>query len=517
MHEIISNSIKDTSFQQLTVLVVDSIDNMRVTVAKMLHAMCFGEVLQASNGADALNLIKKQHIDLVITELKLPKLDGIELLKAIRADESSALIPVVFMSAVIEQQEVIAAIKHGASEYVVKPFSGKILAERLVRALEKPVKKFRSKQQSTIKDKPTEETAEPIHILVVDDVADNIQVISEILRKDYKIKAAISGEKALAICNAQVQPDLVLLDIMMPTMDGLEVCRRLKENPNTQHIAIIFLSALDQNKDVITGLELGAVDYITKPVNPLVVKARIAAHTHTLLSTRMMRNQIDTFIENQRLRDEFERIMQNDLKHPLNEMVKTLELLERYHKDADKVKSSTAAIKQSTTSLSHMIDNMLTLSQLEDGSYHLCPVPLNLLRLVTAVLDNYRLSANDKHLEIQNEIAPSTQIKAEELLTMSLLSNLIQNAIDAAPRGSAINLSATRNGMYMLINIHNHGAVAEEVVNCFFDKYVSYGKRNAAGIGTYAAKLMTEVQNGSISFDTHIEHGTTLSVSLPCD
>ncbi len=517
MHEIISNSIKDTSFQKLTVLVVDAIDNMRVTVAKMLHAMCFGEVLQASNGIDALNIVKKQQIDLIITELKLPKLDGVELLKAIRNDENTASIPVVFMSAVIEQQEVITAIKHGASEYVVKPFSGKILAQRLIRALEKPVKKLSSKQQPTSSNTTDDKTPDPIHILVVDDVADNIQVISEILRKDYKIKAAISGEKALAICEADVQPDLVLLDIMMPNMDGLEVCRRLKENPNTQHITIIFLTALDQNKDVIAGLELGAVDYITKPVNPMVVKARLAAHTNTILSTRMMRNQIDTLIENERLRDEFDRITQNDLKHPLNEMIKSLELLERYNKDADKVKSTAAAIKLSTTNLSYMIDNMLTLSQLEDGSYHLCPVPLNLLRLITAVLDNYRFSANEKHLEIQNEISATAQIKAEELLTMSLLSNLIQNAIDAAPRGSAINLSATRNGMNTVINIHNHGSVADEVVHCFFDKYVSHGKKNAAGIGTYAAKLMTEVQNGSISFDTHVEQGTTLSVSLPCE
>jgi putative two-component system response regulator len=118
-------------------------------------------------------------------------------------------------------------------------------------------------------------------ILVVDDTPDNIDVLSGVLRSDFKVKAALNGERALKIASADPKPDMILLDIMMPVMDGYEVCRRLKENPATSKIPVIFVTAKDQGEDEKMGLELGAVDYITKPINPSIVKARV--HTQLAL------------------------------------------------------------------------------------------------------------------------------------------------------------------------------------------------------------------------------------------
>ena len=115
-------------------------------------------------------------------------------------------------------------------------------------------------------------------ILVVDDTPENILLLSELLKADYKIKAANSGNKALMIANKLPHPDLILLDIVMPEMDGYDVCRQLKENPATSKIPVIFITAKNQNEDEKKGLELGAVDYIVKPVNPSIVKARISTH-----------------------------------------------------------------------------------------------------------------------------------------------------------------------------------------------------------------------------------------------
>lgn len=111
-------------------------------------------------------------------------------------------------------------------------------------------------------------------ILIVDDTIENIDIIDNILKNDYNIKFAISGKMCIEIAR-RFQPDLILLDIMMPEMDGFETCRILKEDPITQHIPIIFVTIKDQDFDEAKGFEYGAVDYITKPISPIVVKARV--------------------------------------------------------------------------------------------------------------------------------------------------------------------------------------------------------------------------------------------------
>ncbi len=118
-------------------------------------------------------------------------------------------------------------------------------------------------------------------ILVVDDTPDNIDVLGGILSSEYEIKAALNGEKALQIARKEPKPDMILLDIMMPGLDGYEVCQLLKADPGTSDIPVIFITAKSETVDEQKGLEMGAVDYITKPVSPPIVKARV--HTHLAL------------------------------------------------------------------------------------------------------------------------------------------------------------------------------------------------------------------------------------------
>lgn len=119
-------------------------------------------------------------------------------------------------------------------------------------------------------DKPT--------ILVVDDTPDNLTLVSNLLKKDYRVRVAINGEKALKIAFSEAPPDLILLDVMMPGMDGYEVCQHLRDNPLTAHIPIIFLTAKSEVEDERKGLSLGASDYITKPISPPILEARVKTH-----------------------------------------------------------------------------------------------------------------------------------------------------------------------------------------------------------------------------------------------
>ena len=137
-------------------------------------------------------------------------------------------------------------------------------------------------------DKPT--------VLVVDDTAENLTLMSFLLKDLYKVKVANSGEKALRIAQHQPQPDLILLDIMMPEMDGYEVCRRLRQEATTRDIPIIFLTAKASVEDEEFGLKLGAVDYITKPISPPVVLARVKTHLNLKASADFLRSKSD-FLE----------------------------------------------------------------------------------------------------------------------------------------------------------------------------------------------------------------------------
>jgi len=124
-------------------------------------------------------------------------------------------------------------------------------------------------------------------ILIVDDTPTNIQVLAENLRADYRLKVATSGQAALDIVRS-AKPDLILLDVMMAGMDGYEVCRRLKANPDTQGIPVIFVTARNDAQDEEQGLKLGAMDYIAKPFHPAIVKARVQNHINLKMKTDLL-------------------------------------------------------------------------------------------------------------------------------------------------------------------------------------------------------------------------------------
>jgi len=128
-------------------------------------------------------------------------------------------------------------------------------------------------------------------VLVVDDTPENIDLLDNVLNQDYNVKAALNGEKALKIAGSENPPDIILLDIMMPGMDGYQVCRRLKSGPKTQDIPIIFVTSMSEVEDETRGLEVGAVDYITKPISPTIVKARVKNHLELKKAREYLKNQ----------------------------------------------------------------------------------------------------------------------------------------------------------------------------------------------------------------------------------
>jgi CheY-like chemotaxis protein len=151
-------------------------------------------------------------------------------------------------------------------------------------------------------------------ILVVDDTPDNLTFISGLLKDDYRVKVANNGQKAITIARSNDPPDLIMLDIMMPGMDGYDVCRMLKADPQSPDIPIIFLTAKAEIEDERQGLELGAVDYITKPVSPPILMARVKTQL-------TLKESYDNLRELLQFREDMVNMIVHDLRNPISNIL----------------------------------------------------------------------------------------------------------------------------------------------------------------------------------------------------
>ena len=170
-------------------------------------------------------------------------------------------------------------------------------------------------------------------VLIVDDRPENIRVLDVILRPHYEVKAALDGEKALAIARSTDPPDLILLDIAMPVMDGYEVCRVLKEDAGTADIPVIFVTGKSGVEDERKGFDIGAVDYIIKPITPTLVLARVKTHLKLQTQNIQLLDNYKRLRELEDVRDSLVHMIIHDLRSPLMAVLGYLEMLESYEKD----------------------------------------------------------------------------------------------------------------------------------------------------------------------------------------
>jgi len=289
------------------ILIVDDIESMRLLLKSTLKAAGYQFFHYAEDGVEALSVCRDNAIDLIITNWEMPKMDGLELLKNIRVMDKTKHIPVLMLSTETDEWKVLQAIDSGVNDFLVKPFIVKALYKKVEMIFSGKLpflknglpKNEKGEILSAYKPKPVEKAK----VLVVDDLASNIDVIVGILKGTYKIRVATNGKKALELAAAEFPPDLILLDIMMPEMDGIEVCNLLKSNPQTMDIPVIFLTANDDTQTAVEGFKVGAVDYITKPVVPDLLKARINNHLDLKKARDGMKNQAYTLMDNARLHD----------------------------------------------------------------------------------------------------------------------------------------------------------------------------------------------------------------------
>lgn len=203
------------------ILIVDAIESMRSLLITTLKSKGYNNFFFAENGVEALSVCRDEIIDLILTNWDMPKMDGLELLKNIRAMDRTQHIPLLMITTETDENKVVQAIHSGVNDFIVKPFTPKLLHQKLelVFSGKLPFIKNRIKKKEDIsKAASTDNKAEKAKILVVDDLPSNIDVIVGILKGTYQIRIATNGKKALEISASTPPPDLILLDIMMPEL-----------------------------------------------------------------------------------------------------------------------------------------------------------------------------------------------------------------------------------------------------------------------------------------------------------
>ncbi|MBU2551946.1 MAG: response regulator [Proteobacteria bacterium] len=357
-------------------------------------------------------------------------------------------------------------------------------------------------------------------ILVVDDTEANLDLLVETLGDDYEVSVAMDGASALEAIEED-PPDLILLDIMMPGIDGYEVCRRLKDNEATRDIPVLFVTAMSDVRDETRGLELGAVDYITKPISPPIVKARVKNHLELKLAREDLKQQNEVLRENVRLQEEVERIARHDLKTPLNAVLTVPAMLAGDPNLTPEQVDMLNMLEESGYRMLEIINSSMDLLKIEKGSYQLKPVPVDVLKLVHQIRGETRdmFRAKGLTLEVTLDGRPvketdSLRLAGEEMLYYSMLANLIKNAVEASPPGAAVGISF-ESGRRTIIHIHNQGEVPLEIRDRFFEKYATSGKEGGTGLGTYSARLIARTLGGTIDFSSSRQAGTTLTLNLP--
>ncbi|HXJ61711.1 MAG TPA: hybrid sensor histidine kinase/response regulator [Verrucomicrobiae bacterium] len=353
-------------------------------------------------------------------------------------------------------------------------------------------------------------------ILVVDDQLSNIQIVGSVLGKlGHEIIPACDGPSALKRL-ALRPPDLILLDLLMPGMDGYEVCRHLRENPTWRDIPVIFLSAADDKDFIVRALEAGGVDYLIKPFN----HAELVSRVRTQLALKSARDRLRRLAED---KDELLGILAHDLKGHLGGMHVSAQLLcESVGEKVDgRSRQLADNILHSSGQLLGFVKEFLA-NAAADHSAVLKPARLNLGEIASAAARQYQESARRKQIEIRTDLqVEHPVVLADSTALNQVLDNLISNALKFSPPGKCIQLSLRTEPTHVECTIQDQGpGFTAEDQKRMFRRYGRLSARPTSGepstgLGLSIVRKLVEAMNGEVRCESRPGAGAAFTVRLP--
>ncbi len=380
-------------------------------------------------------------------------------------------------------------------------------------------------------------------ILIVDDSPINLQVLMTILQDDYAIIAATSGEKALTLARKQPMPDLIILDVMMPDMDGYEVCTQLKVDERTQTIPVIFVTSLSEVGNETKGFELGAVDYLTRPISPPVLKARIKSHLMLQSLHQELQQKNDALATATRVKDDFLANMSHELRTPLNAILGLSEVLQDgvYGALTEEQQHAIATMETSGQHLLELINDILDLSKISAGKLELQTAATSVSTLCNASLLFVKQQAFEKRIQLTYDLpAGLGSILVDERRIRQVLINLLSNAVKFTPEGGEVSLRVavgrgdtwrgnvqepeqlvTQPGQLILLQVTDSGiGIAPHDMSRLFQPFTQIDSQlnrnqSGTGLGLAMVKQITEMHGGSVAVESQLGQGSCFTVALP--
>ncbi|MEI2583989.1 hybrid sensor histidine kinase/response regulator [Scytonema sp. PRP1] len=373
-------------------------------------------------------------------------------------------------------------------------------------------------------------------VWVVDDEPNGFEVIELLLRREgYHLNYFSSGKEALNRLDTS-RPDVILLDVMMPEMDGIETCSRIKANPNWKPIPIIIVTALDSKEDLARALESGADDFLTKPVNGLELRARVR-------SMLRIKQQYDALQATINLRHDLSKLVVEDLRQPMSTMLLGSHLLLQSNlepKDRERAEMVHAAGLE----VDAIINGLLRLAKMESGKLLLNRVEVDLNELAEVVLANFqaiaqttapqaamlpegtaqRAIANFKQIQLKSELPKQRRwISIDANLFHRLLDNLLTNAIESSPSGSNITFhinypNATESPRQAVISVIDEGiGISKHLQQSILDQYEPGSLISGAsqiGLRLTFCKMVAEAHGGTITIEDNQPQGSIVTVQI---
>ncbi|MBI3074030.1 MAG: response regulator [Deltaproteobacteria bacterium] len=360
-------------------------------------------------------------------------------------------------------------------------------------------------------------------VLLAEDDLVNGGMLREILvSAGYHVAWARDGEEALAFI-APDPPDLFVLDLMMPKIDGFEVCARLKGDVGTRHIPVLVITAIADQASRIRAIELGADDYIVKPVDRVEVITRARA----LIRTKLLNDEVQAQLRSVKRLEEIKRhlvqFLVHDLQNPLTAVMANVQIAQR-----EALRGHTEALGPSlddaltcSRRMHELLQSLLDVERLEEGRLQVRMEPVDVVQVVESVLADQRGTAAEGSVALTVEIGDPVTVTGDQGLLRRVLANLVGNAIRFAPENSTVRIRVSSHRGRAIIAVTDEGpGVPRAIRNRIFERYHQAGsarERGGAGLGLTFCKLVVEAHGGQIWVQNDREEvtGATFLVGLP--
>ena len=351
---------------------------------------------------------------------------------------------------------------------------------------------------------PVAETVKSNYILAVDDIPDNLLLVQLALEQEgHNIVLANDGETALKQIK-QAPPNLILLDVMMPGMDGYEVTRRIRQDKNIPFIPILLVTAREESS-LVEGLDAGADDFVRKPFQIDELQARVR-------SMLRLKETIDQ-------RENFVSCLTHDLRTPLVAANRMLDLItqQAFGTVTSEQKEAIANIINSNQNMLDMLNTLLETHHYELGQKNLSFIPVNLQQLITEVVTELEPLATAKNIELQHNLANEiSNIKGDRLELRRVMTNLIGNAIKFTDTGS-VKVYLLQNDSEVLFQVEDSGiGISPQEQQTIFQRYHQGNhRRSGKGLGLYLCQQIISAHQERIKVRSQLGEGTNFTFFLP--